>query len=612
MRDLIKAEWLRYRSWVLLYAFAHLLALAFLMRLADLGQQPLNVRRLFAIGYAVTGLLLGLHQMGTWRRPNQWLNLLHRPLAPRRIGLALFVAGSLSLTVAIAVPLFLAVTWQAFGSARIVDLRHVLIPVAAWLIGLCAYFVAAYGMLADRRYSASALVLLLWIALAKASGPAALAVQGLATAVAFAMAMAAFRPDLGTPPRSIVSTCLLAVPLQVAIYTLILVGGFIVEMGWIMLGTHPGNMPIPPAGGVTETVRMSPRDRMLAGLKGATSPEAPLWREQVALSEVHAVERAVAPTTHRQDLSNGSPMAFDDNDANIRWTFGHDRMRYEGMNTVTGMPTGELGIGADNAAFPGVATPVSNLSRLEKGDTMIAAGNTLYRYIASVKRIVPRLSLPEGERLLTASAVGGSVVVLGERTLYVYDTRHLLEGGMLSPRQRMPLPGHVGDLGTIELVELVDGYLVSFVFTAQAHDMRGVAPFQSVWHVDDQGQAMPIATRMLAADYPPLYRYRAWWPSPAIHALRDAAVGLFAFRDPEDDNDTPPVPASMAMLASIGMALSFLVGLWMVSRRAMSMSARIAWALVCGCVGVPAVACLWLMQPATEREPRPSAEPAPI
>ena len=183
---------------------------------------------------------------------------------------------------------------------------------------------------------------------------------------------------------------------------------------------------------------------------------------------------------------------------------------------------------------------------------------------------------------------------------------------MLSPRQRMFLPGHVGDLGTIELVELVDGYLVSFVFTAQAHDMRGVAPFQSVWHIDDQGRAMPIATRMLAADYPPLYRYRAWWPSPVIHALRDAAVGLFAYRDPEADNDTPPIPASMAMLASIGMVLSFLVGLWMVSRRAMSTSARIAWVLVCGCVGVPAVACLWLMQPATERSPRSSAEPAPI
>ena len=112
------------------------------------------------------------------------------------------------------------------------------------------------------------------------------------------------------------------------------------------------------------------------------------------------------------------------------------------------------------------------------------------------------------------------------------------------------------------------------------------------------------------ADYPPVYRYRAWWPSPAIHALREVAVGLFATDDPKDDNDTPPIPTSVRTLAFLLMGASFLVGLWLASRRTMSVRTRLAWAFVCGIVGVPAVACLWLMLPAAEPEPRLRTEPA--
>ena len=73
----------------------HLGALVFLARMVDLAQQPPEVYYVFGAVYALTGLLLGLYQMGGYRRPNQWLNLLHRPLArmllKRKTALMLFL-----------------------------------------------------------------------------------------------------------------------------------------------------------------------------------------------------------------------------------------------------------------------------------------------------------------------------------------------------------------------------------------------------------------------------------------------------------------------------------------------------------------------------------------
>ena len=89
MIDLFKGELLRFRPWALVAAVINLVALAFLSRMVDLAQQPLQVYQVFGAVYVVAGALLGLYQMGSYRKPNQWLNLLHRPLHRLRIAAAL-------------------------------------------------------------------------------------------------------------------------------------------------------------------------------------------------------------------------------------------------------------------------------------------------------------------------------------------------------------------------------------------------------------------------------------------------------------------------------------------------------------------------------------------
>ena len=136
MIDLLKGELLRFRLWAGIAAFLNIAVLGFLSRMVDLAQQPLVVYQVFAAVYAVAGILLGLYQMGSYRKPNQWLNLLHRPLHRLRIAGALTGAGALLLLLAVAVPIALVALYQDTMTARVVDLRHWMLPVAAWLIAV--------------------------------------------------------------------------------------------------------------------------------------------------------------------------------------------------------------------------------------------------------------------------------------------------------------------------------------------------------------------------------------------------------------------------------------------------------------------------------------------
>src|SRR5688572_2478829 len=150
MKDLFKAELLRFRTWAIAAAVVQVVVRGYMSPLVD---------QVFGMVYVVTGTLLGLYQMGSYRRPNHWLNLLHRPLHRYQLAFALCGAGAVVMLLAIALPITIIATYQETLTARVVDLRHWLIPVAALLVALCGYLAGAYAMLANRRYSVSVVML---------------------------------------------------------------------------------------------------------------------------------------------------------------------------------------------------------------------------------------------------------------------------------------------------------------------------------------------------------------------------------------------------------------------------------------------------------------------
>ncbi len=599
MKDLFKSEFLRFRLWTLAAALVHAGILGFLTRMVDMAQQPLLVYQVFGVVYAVTGGLLGLYQMGSYRRPNQWLSLLHRPMHRLQIAGALGSAGAMLLFVAVALPIALVALYQDSMTARVVDLRHWLLPLAAWLIALIGYVAGCHAMVANRRYSFAVVVLPVLLMFAQASGLAMLALQLTILAFLVVLVAIAFRPDPLLPPRRFAAAVATALPVQAGAYFLIWMLGFGVELGWTLAGTHPLNMPTPPRGGTIEADRAEGKDMLLLGLAGSRDPEAALWREQIALSDVYT-RYPLRTLPHRGDLTNPQPMEFVDGERNVDWVFSHDRMRFVGHGTLDGRAHGALGVGAAQAAFPDAT--------MAFGPTYLFNARAVYQYDDAEARVYERIHLPQGEVMASPpEPAGDNLLMLSDRAAYFYPGREAMNGlDLLKPLLRIPMPGAVGNLSRVDTIELLDGYLMSFTYTWGVWSGELQHPMQVMLHVDGKGRVREVARRALQLDLPAAYTTRIWWLSPALRTLCLGAQDLYAAPNPL--RVAPQmVSQSMVWLAWACCLLSLLGAIWISGRQAHSPRARWAWVLLCGVVGLPALVSLWLMVPRRETLPASTA-----
>jgi hypothetical protein len=602
MIDRFKCELLRFRWWALAAGIINLAVLGFLSRMVDLAQQPLVVYQVFAAVYAVAGAALGLYQMGAYRKPNQWLNLLHRPLHPLRIAGALTGTCALLLLVAVALPIALVAMYQETMTARVVDLRHWMLPIAAWLIAVTGYLAGAYAMVGNRRYSFAAFLLPNLYMYAQASGVAMLAVQCAVIAFLAVLLAIAFKPDPAVQSRNPAAVLAVALPVQVGAYFLMWMLGFGIELFWTVSGTHPLSSLEPPKGGHVEADRAEGKDMLLLGIENSRDPEAALWREQIALSDVYT-QYPMRNLPVRNSLTNLSPLELGDGENNLWMVFSHDRARFVTRGLRDQRARGELGVGAAQAEFPAPTMPI--------GPVYLFNAHAAYQYDSEQKLMFERIRLPQGEVMtVPPEPAGDNIVVLSNRAAYFYPGREAMNGlDLLQPLMRVPMPGQVGNLSRMDVIELLDGYLVSFTYTWGVWSGDLQHPYQMVLQVDGKGHAREVARRVIHNDLPAAYTDRNTWLSPVLRAICLGAQGLFAADDPLTAKPQP-VSQRILALAAVCCLLALLGAIWLSARQQHSPRDRWAWVLLCGVVGLPALASLWLMY--RRRETLPMAAPSAL
>ena len=592
MLDFLKAELLRYRAWAIAFFLLNLAVLGFMTRVVDLAQQPKFVYQVFAAAYALVGVLLGAVQMGSYRKPNAWLQLLHRPVPARRLAGALMLAAAVLLLVGVLLPLLATAAWQEGMSARPVDTRHLWLAVSAWLVSVCGYLASAFALLANRRYSLAGFILLVGLCFATASGLSAIALQLLALAWLVAMVLAAFRPDALAPPRSASDLLVVGAPLHLSLWFALLLLAFGAELVWIMQGTHPNNLAVEVPGSAKQADNAEARELMIAGLKAGNTPQAATWADQAAVSEVTTIGPGLDELPERGELMNPAPLEFDDAERGLRWVFSHDDLRFHGYRLSDQRAAGTLGVDGQHA-FPQPPLPV--------GEGLLVTRSALYQFDQDNNRVALRAQLPANETLMGVDAQGERLSVLSERALYLYDLRELHEGArLLQPRLRVPLPGKIGNLTRIERMELLDGVLLSFSFTRGRHNGRGV-PHQLVLRIDEDGRATTVAERALSSGYGPVYVYNSWYPSPVLFAVQKQLTTLFGGERPQDEVAAPPVPAQAWTIAAALALASMLLVAWRSGHVAISRRARALWILAAGLLGPPSALALWLLYPRRER-----------
>jgi hypothetical protein len=581
--ELYKAEFLRFARGALGLGVLHAAALLLLDRTFPWMRDDAEIAVVAAFAYALAGAIFGVYQCAGHARLSHWIALLHRPLAPWRIMAAVSGAGATVLFAAVSVPLLAFTAAISLQAGRVVDARHWPLALGGALFALVGFGLGSYLALAPRRYGWTALVAVgVLIVDPLGAGPAALWLPfGIVAVLALLMA-GAFKPDRSLPPTQPALRGLTSGVAALSLYFLLVGGiGVVYPLGLAALGRDP--VTNPRAGGVVEALRAESGDLIAAALANAAGPEAAAVRRQLHGAPAARLPVAVGDLPVRGEMTNSGPIRFTDTRRGIEWTFSHDRNAFQGLRLSDRRMAGEL------RPTPGFDAPP-----LLTGDGSMIAGARLYRFDVDSGAIVTRLELPARERIVARPVELETLVpVLGDRALYLFD-RHLTDPAHRArPSAAAPLPGPIGDLQRLDMAQLPDRVIVSFLFGRDS--IEGPSPaWQQVVALSPDGTTRALVERSLAPDHSAVLRFRSYWLSPALRVLSDAVATIgsgAAWIPPRAPVSVPrAVWIAAALLSLAAAAAAVALAAW----RRMRRGETAVWALAVLAAGLPMLVAFWL------------------
>lgn len=614
MRDLFLSELRRFRKAALLAAALHLVLLFLLCRFWDMMQIRWQGQVLVLAFYLACSLGFGLYQFGTYRQPNRWLWLMHRPLPRWQLVAAICGASAALIAFVIALPGWLTLAGIRLFSTRVVDLHHYAVFGFAVLFAWSAWLCAAYMMLNRSLLGAAVLALPFMLMFHLTTVYALLAAGAVSVLLLSAMVYFAMKPNRMEPPRSPGAVLATALPLQLAFYFVLLwAGSLAYQYGGIVAGTHPLNSDMPPRGGSVEVVRAKPAARMAMGLAASADPRAAHWllqlpllqtEQKIIMFDAYPLHAEIAPT---------SATSFEDNANGMQWTFSHDQRAFAGRKLYTGepvalVPSHELPIVPQTSGDADGRYAVSR-HQIATFNTRAPAWETMMRLRNDEVLLAPATPLPPNDPMQRQ-------FVLTTKRLVVFR-REAADRGEVRELYGVPLPVAAAELQRVDVTRLLDGALVSFV--SGRHMIDGLPEGeQLIMYVDMVGKASVIARRALKHDFPLLFEHKEWWLSPVLHAASALPDLLLGSGSVLPFNPLPVARPPMAWAAALTAALLSGLASWLWLRRSNASPARRnCWIAACVLLGPPSFFCLMVVQPraaaplrASPPAPSPATAPA--
>jgi hypothetical protein len=605
MNDLMLSELRRFRWIGLAAAGANLLLLVLLNRIDDLLQASYFHGLLLLIAMAC-GLALALFQVGSYRKASRWAWLIHRPLASSRIFAAIFLAALTLLSVVLLLPMLLLLITTDVFTTRVVDLRHYLAPPYVLAFALMAWLAGAHACVSRSPVAIAVLFAPLLLALHLISVIELLLPVALALAWLGWITLKGFRANREAPIEGNATLLATALPLQFGLYAIcVAVLRFLLVAGGILVGVDPLNTEYPPEGGLIQTQRSEPAAEIALGLAGSDDPRAESWRAQLPLLDAERVSPWLQRFPTRQQFSNlDLPTSWFDKDRKILWTFSHDDMLFHGRNPESGVAkglSGRKGL-ADRTPFGRV--PVTT------ADGDILTPDALYGRSSDSGAIAQRLALAPGEQFTNTPKrlFNRTLLLTNRRLLALREDQHSpADVKPLTTDWEIDLPRGPQHLEFVSMAELMDGWLVSFVYGDGGRQIgvsrftRLIDPWQQVVYIDADGATTVVAERSIDPDFPALQR-SYWWISPALDvlsALPEATLDKGLTWPLEID--LLPQPRPLLVAALLLLALSTAIGWWWLRDAHIDRRRRLIWLASCLLIGLPALLSLMLLEPRGER-----------
>lgn len=599
MNDLIRSELRRFRGLALVVAVCHGFALVLLSRVADVPQLGSQEQGAMLVVYILLGLTLALLQVGSYRQTSRWLWLIHRPLPPARIFAALALSALAQLSVTIVSPLLIFLIATDLMTTHVVDSHHYVSIFHVLAFTMMAWLAGAHACTSRHRAAIVVLLAPFIIAFHLASVWWLLLPVLACLAWMVFIARHSFRANRDAPIARHSVLLATALPLQIAFFLLI----FQISKAGVglvgLLGQTPGRtvLSTDPDVDIEKLTRSLDQAAVAKGLEASHDPRAAGWREQLPLLEVATLSPDIKRFPVRHQFGNiGQP--WWDEKRNIKWTFSHDRMHYQGRNPNSGEVHGWWGAGGLGSPQPFAEVPAFGMTRamLYAIDEELESQHELVRlpddewFVGMPVRALDRVLLMTNQRVLayrTDRAAQSKFAPL------ILDWQLPLVKG-----EPVPLHGNV--------VELLDGWLVS-LFYSDDREFEGFEflsnPWEQVVYIDAEGQATVVAERrnirgqhvsFVGSVIAPV---ASWWVSPPLYAFAHLPDLLDAgLTQPPRFEPFPKLPLFYLLTGTLTL-FSMVAGYVWLSGAQVGMSRRVLWLVSCAFLGLPALLSLICLEP---------------
>ncbi len=509
MRDLFYLEWLRYRKWAILLAVLNFCAVAFVYKMGDLLHSGIDEFVTWLALYATPSFLFGLWQGHSYSKPNQWLLLMHRPVQPRHIGMALSIAGLLVLSLAFILPLLLNLLLATQHVDRVVDSRHWVLPLSALLVCAACYFCGLLIRLSAAYWTALLLPALGMLWLAPATGNAALILQAVAALTLWALCVAVFQADRAQVLSRAPNLALALMLGLLGAHAVLLAAG---NVSYIAALTVTGNSPthdVPPAGGYIEAKRRKDLDSMKEMLALASAQPALLTQLQAGRTHF------LWEKTQSQQHGALTARVFWDYSEEGRWRYNHDERRFIGFKRISRERLPDLAPNNQDRRFEFVP---KNLNW-----NIFADGPRLYQFDGRQTALVKVWELGADETILAGEfPKDANTLILSSASLHIFGTEVLsprrAEARAISPFLQVKLPAPAAELDRLAVVELADSFLAYFLYGRGNTRGESIAR-QYLIQISKSGGSVVLAERTLRDDYAAAYLFDRQLLSPVLSTV---------------------------------------------------------------------------------------------
>jgi len=603
MLELFKSEFLRYRKWSFVAMGVFLAAFAFVARIKPFLQPEATQMALSFLIMVGGSLIFGLMQMFLHKRPNHWTYLVHRPVPPHQILLALLAAGGAVITIAVVIPWFVMTAGIDLFTNDIVDIRHYVFILFFLLSCLVGYLI---GTLAVLNASKGILLLVVLMLLLLSPDPVTNFWQFFpATAIIASLLylnFVSFKPDLSKHTSNPLAIALLAVPMSgVLVYGLILSTGIFYHIPLFVMGVHPDNNPVEDSFGYMWNFEEKERPGYV--LANSQHPKAALFAKQAELADVEWINTYAWIFGRQGQLPmKDGQYALKHKESNTIWQFSHDHMLLEGRHGISKKPVGVIGKNGFLAALVD-ATDADRFDAIPflVGDKFIQTKKTLYQVNFDERLLDIKFQPAEGTTILGPPQFRENFVALAtSKNTLIFDKHEFLdEYEVAVPEYSVPHPVAPENILNILTYRMVDGYILMYM---GRHYLGFHESAAEIIHAKLDGGVESIGIRKFSAK-----KHPAWvmhWEdivSPVMrvlnnmvhHAIEPTETGHKSFSELMAQR----YPSHIYWIVGIFQMVSAAGCYFLCRRHSVEKQATITWTILGAVISLPAFVACMLMNP---------------